>query len=169
MAMIHLIRHARPVHTGLMLGQYDSPLADDVVAPALEIEVARVYTSPLRRALRTAELFFPLTQAVVLDDLAEISLGEWDGQSWSQIEALHPGVAAAKLRAWNDIVPPAGEPWPEFVARVARAWTVVRSGPSPCAIVAHAGVNSVLARLIAGRDPLQFHQQYGEVTSLEIL
>lgn len=167
--MIHLIRHARPADAGLMLGQYDSPLADDATVTPLGIEVARVYASPLQRALRTAERCFPDAQLVVLAELAEISHGEWDGKSWSEIEAGWPEIAAAKLHDWTGVAAPGGEAWPEFAARVADAWATIRSGPLPCAIVAHAGVNAVLAQLIDGQDPAGFRQEYHEVISLEVV
>jgi hypothetical protein len=39
----------------------------------------------------------------------------------------------------------------------------------PIAIIAHVGVNSVLAHRIAGKDRFTFHQDYGEVVTLEVV
>ena len=169
MALIYLIRHARPAHSGRMLGQYDSPLAGEADVSPAAVEAAHVYASPLQRARQTAQRLFPATPLTILAELAEVSLGEWDGRSWAEIETGWAEVANAKLRDWTGVVPPGGEAWPAFVARVSRAWTEIRRGPAPCAVVAHAGVNAVLAHLIDGRDPLSFQQEYGEVTSFEIV
>lgn len=167
--MIHLIRHARPTITGVLLGQLDAPLDSQQELSPSALTVASIVSSPLRRALETAELLFPDRKIRVIPELAEISLGAWDGKSWSEIEAAWPDLAEAKRRDWTNAVPPGGEGWQDFESRVAAAWRCIRSLPSPCAVVAHAGVNAVLAKLIIGNDPFQFHQEYGEVTSIEIL
>ncbi len=164
--LIHLIRHAEPTLTGVMLGRLDPPLASDDHRP-IALDAASVFCSPLTRARRTAELYFPGREILCLPGLAEISLGEWDGLAWSQIEAGWPQLAREKLRDWFNVTPPGGERWSDFEARVAGAWQRIRESRLPCAIVAHSGVNSVLARLAAGREISG--QQYGEVLTLEIL
>lgn len=167
MALVHLIRHARPAVSGVMLGQLDSPLAEFTQTP-LNLAVVCVFTSPLLRALQTAELLFPGRSLTILPDLAEITLGEWDGKKWQQIETEWPDLATAKLKNWTGVTPPGGEPWPDFERRVRRAWQTVIAAPAPCAIVAHAAVNSVLYRLATGLEQ-QRQQEYCEVISIEIV
>src|SRR5688500_109239 len=112
MPKVFLVRHAEPAVTGVMLGQCDPPLSDDgrLAAAALKLPVSVAYSSPLLRARETAEaLDVPVE---VLDDLAEISYGEWDGKAWSEIERSDPELAARKLRNWKGTTPPGAEAWP---------------------------------------------------------
>ena len=167
MALVHLIRHARPAISGVMLGQLDSPLAEFTHTP-LKLAVASVLASPLLRSLQTAQLLFPGHSLTILPDLAEITLGRWDGKTWEEIETKWPDLAHAKLKDWTGVTPPGGEPWPDFEHRVRRAWQTVITAPAPCAIVAHAAVNSVLYRLATGLEQ-QRQQEYCEVISIEIV
>jgi alpha-ribazole phosphatase len=165
MRLIHLIRHARPSITGLILGRTDLPLAAPV--PPSILNVQAVYSSPLARARRTAEQMFP-GHAITLDPgLAERDMGDWDGLPWTEIETRWPTQAAAALQDWFAFTPPNAEPWTRFTGRVQQAWhSIPRQGD--VAIIAHAGVNAVLSNLIAGSNLTAFRQHYEEVTTLEI-
>jgi broad specificity phosphatase PhoE len=68
---------------------------------------------------------------------------------------------------WRAGVPPNGETWSDFEVRIRAVWRGLREGPFPAAIVAHLGVNSVLAACIAGWDAMTFQQDYCEVLTLE--
>ena len=149
-----------------MLGQVDSPLAPQSIEPS-GLDVRAVFTSPLQRASQTAAMLFPDRQAIVIPQLAEITLGEWDGLSWNEIETRWPALAMAKLADWYGIRAPEGEAWCEFEERVRIAWSIVVSSESPCAVVAHAAVNHLLYRFATGAEPLK-QQEYCEVTSVEI-
>ncbi len=164
---MYLIRHARPAIAGVMLGQLDPPLESLDHAP-LSLDVAAVFASPLKRSLQTAACLFPGRCPQVLPGLREIRLGEWDGKSWADIEAGWPQIARAKLEDWRGVTPPGGELWSDFEGRVEEAWRVIRNCAGPCAVVAHAAVNSVLYRLATGGEQ-QRQQAYNEVVSLEIL
>ena len=149
--VIHLIRHLKP----------------DASSGQLNLEVACVFTSPLARAHRTARLFFPQHEIQLVPELAEISMGEWEGRAWEEIEVAWPELALQKLNDWFAVTPPGGEAWRDFEARVTAAWARIRGAPSPCAVVAHAGTNFVLAKLATGHE-LSQPQAHGEVITLEI-
>jgi broad specificity phosphatase PhoE len=170
MATLLLIRHCEPDRRGILLGQVDSPLSADGREHAsiafAGIEVEMTWCSPLRRAVETAAHVRSARRAM-LSGLREIDHGEWSGRAWSEIEAGWPDLARHKLANWTGIDAPAGEPWAAFTDRVAAAWTMIRNGPKPAAVVAHQGVNAVLAALVTGANPLEFMQGYGEVISLE--
>ncbi len=162
MPSLFLVRHAEPAITGVLLGALDPPLSEagrkqaasllSGVAPAV------VYSSPLRRALETAQLIARGAPIEILDDLREISHGEWDGLTWSEIETRDPALAARKLADWRGVTAPQGEPWNEFADRVTRAFELIRKGPRPAAIVAHAAVNQLLGSV---------DQSYGDVHELD--
>jgi broad specificity phosphatase PhoE len=134
---------------GVLLGQSDPPLSDrgrrDAERAFSGLEVERVYSSPLRRARETAAFLRSPAEVTVLDDLAEISLGAWDGKSWEEVQRADPALANRKSEDWFGVIPPGGESWNFFAKRVLTALDRVRSGPMPAAIVAHWAVNSVIA------------------------
>jgi broad specificity phosphatase PhoE len=111
--------------------------------------IAHVYASPLERARRTAEiavagLDLPVT---VLDDLRELSLGEWEGYSVEEIRTRPGDPYGQWVRDPVGCPPPGGEPLAEVQARALRA--VVRIASShpngdDVLIVSHGGVISAL-------------------------
>ena len=147
MAGIFIVRHAEPVLTGALLGQCDSPLSPNGCEQAARllrhVNLATVYTSPLRRALETARLLARGAPVEIVDDLREITYGEWDGKTWAGIEAEYPELARRKLENWRGVTPPGGEGWEDFAARVEGAFQRIARGPRPVAVVAHAAVNEL--------------------------
>jgi alpha-ribazole phosphatase len=162
MPSLFLVRHAEPAVTGALLGALDPPLSAAGRAQAAtllnDVNLAMVYSSPLRRALETAQLMARDSPIEILNDLREISHGDWDGLTWSEIEARDPELATRKLADWRGVAAPRGEPWNQFAARVKLAFDHIRLGPRPAAIVAHAAVNQLLGHI---------DQQYGEVYALD--
>jgi broad specificity phosphatase PhoE len=170
MATFLLIRHAEPALRGVFLGQMDPPLSPEghrqakVKLAGLTVSIA--YTSPLLRALETAR-YLPCRQVIPVSDLREVDMGAWTGKTWEEIESSWKDMALAKSSDWLGVAAPDGESWTEVIARVTRAWEMMRHGPAPIAVIAHQGVNAALAHVVAGLNPLGFHQQYGEVTRIE--
>ena len=162
MPSLFLVRHAEPAITGVLLGALDPPLSEAGRKHAATIlnsvNLAMVYSSPLRRAVETAQSISRGAPVEILDDLREISYGDWDGLTWNEIEARDPDLAARKLADWRGVSVPGGEPWPEFAARVSRAFDRISRGPRPAAIVAHAAVNQLLGNA---------DQSYGDVHALD--
>jgi probable phosphoglycerate mutase len=170
MPKLYLVRHAEPAITGVFLGRSDPPLSARGVAQAQEITVPAVilYTSTLKRAFETARLMAHGSPVVALKELDELSLGEWDGTSWAEIQHSDPILCERKLHNWLDTVPPHGEYWDDFRARVCHALNRVLSGPLPAAIVSHFAVNSCIASILSCQDPTQFGQDYGQILSYDI-
>jgi broad specificity phosphatase PhoE len=172
MRTLYLIRHACPAVNGVLLGQSDPPLSDQGRRDARRIlsglEAQRVYSSPLRRALETAAFLRSPTAVTVLDELAEISLGVWDGKSWEEAQRSDPALANRKSADWFGVTPPGGESWTAFSSRVRKALDEALSGPMPAAIVAHLAVNSVIAASLRGSQPIEFQQSYCEVIELDV-
>ncbi|MEO7651338.1 MAG: histidine phosphatase family protein, partial [Bryobacteraceae bacterium] len=149
------------------LGRTDVALRLDTL-PAIALPVASVFASPLRRARRTAALLFPFREMTILDGLAERDLGEWDGLSWEAVQHGWPDLARQAEFDWLGTTPPKGESWPTLIARVTPAFHQMCRAEKPIAVVAHVGVNAALAELIAGRNPMEFRQDYLEVLTLEL-
>lgn len=170
MPKLYLVRHAAPAIEGVLLGRCDPPLSEAGRVQAAAIVVPgpleAIYSSPLRRALETGRLLCPAAPTV-LDDLKEITYGDWDGKPWSEIEAADPELARQALVDWRSVQAPRGERWADFEARVARALEHILSGPLPCAIVAHQAVNACLCERLTGAPAQGFQQNYGEIRSYE--
>jgi broad specificity phosphatase PhoE len=161
MPHLYVVRHAEPAVLGAVLGQCDPPLSragrEQAEQIMREISIVVVYSSPLRRARETAELLARGAKIEIVDDLREITYGDWDGRTWAEIEAREPEIARRKMADWHGVTPVGGECWDQFVARVKRAFEHIKLGPRPAAMVAHAAVNLVIAGVEMG---------YGEVREL---
>ncbi len=154
MSGIYLVRHGETTTPGLFLGRADPPLsevgrqqarriAEDLPAPR------RLLSSPLRRACETASIMAERWNVdITIDDrLREIGYGEWDGLSWAEIERRWPEQAHAKLKGWWGVRPQGGEKSLSILRRLRGAWRDLQGGPRPVVVVAHVGVNALLAEL----------------------
>lgn len=91
--VIDLIRHG-VTHANLerrVQGRQDNGLHPDGRVQSLKLsdwigEVDEVYSSSLGRAMATADLVFG-RPAIPVDEMVEISLGEWEGELWQELEA----------------------------------------------------------------------------------
>lgn len=145
---IALIRHAPTAWNaeGRVLGQADPPLSPEGASRAarwqlpadLRALAARRQlgwaTSPLRRAVETAQLLGAVTP-VVDPRLAEQDWGEWTGRA-------RAAVAGHLAGAGWDAAPPGGESPGRVLARL-RAWLdelAPGDGPDTWAAVTHMGV-----------------------------
>ena len=106
MARLVLVRHAPTTETGKTLyGRLPGhPLSEKGMQMAAELadrlaslKVAAVYTSPLQRAVQTAEAVARRQRKPVLphDGLIEVDYGKWSGRS---LRSLY------KLKAWRTVV-----------------------------------------------------------------
>ncbi len=139
-------------------------------------ELAAVYTSPLNRALKSAEIIarpHNLTP-VVINDLRERSFGVWEGMSFNEIREQYPEAFEAWANNPLKYSPVGGESTLEVRDRVINALEkiinshngegtvpdlrtkqsgVVESGLSPAisiAIAAHGGVNRIILCHVIG-------------------
>jgi probable phosphoglycerate mutase len=111
------------------------------------LPIAAVYTSPLERARRTAEiaaagLGVPLTP---VDDLRELSLGDWEGRTVEEIRALPGDPYEQWVRDPVACLPPGAEPLPAVQARVVSAMAdIAAAHPNgqQVLVVCHGGVIS---------------------------
>ena len=185
-SVIYLIRHGIPDNHLAVLGQSDPPLTPQgreqarLLAATLAGEgIERVLSSSLRRAQQTAHILANRLGAAWEQDarLNEITYGSWDGLRWDEIEKRDPETAKRKLEDWWEITPPGGETFVDFYQRVRGAWIDLQLDARTTAVVAHSGVNSVLAELArnknSGRAPdwnliRSFNQEYAACTRLEL-
>ena len=171
MSFLYVIRHEEPELRGRFIGRTDPPLTPagrEAAARKLAgIDVKVIYVSPLQRARQTAEAIRCGAERIVVPQLAEIHLGEWEGLSWQEVEERWPDAACRKIEDWLGTPIPGGESWCDFCSRIDEALNLILAGPKPAAIVAHMVVNAAISARLLGADPKRFHQQYGEILICE--
>ncbi len=156
MRTLLLARHGQSVSNAVrrFQGGQDVPLSDlgarqaEALGSALRRRPpTHVYSSPLRRARRTAEIALaglgaPLS---VLEDLRELSLGDWEGRTVEEIRALPGDPYARWVRDPVAALPPGGEPLDLVQRRVLRVMAEIAAAHSngdDVLVVAHGGVIS---------------------------
>jgi broad specificity phosphatase PhoE len=104
-------------------------------------DVKTICVSPMARARQTAEAINEILQApiVIIDELKEWYLGDWEKGPWSDLPSLyHP-----------DTNPPNGESQIEFGTRIAAGLAAALAHPGPIMIVAHGGVWHAVSRILS--------------------
>ncbi|WP_394969554.1 histidine phosphatase family protein [Candidatus Allofournierella merdipullorum] len=167
---LHLIRHGltRGNLEGLYVGGgTDLPLCDEG-RHDLEVFKSRfvypapdtVFTSPLARAVETADLLFPAaSHRLVVPQLREANFGVFEGRKMEEL------VKDPEFARWMDptsgFVPEGAEPTKEFHARCADTLHklleyMIRSEVTEAACVTHGGViMSMLAQSALPRRPAE--------------
>ena len=117
--------------------------------------LAAAYVSPMQRAFETATIALKGTRVplVAIDELRELSLGEWEGCTVDEVSAREGDPYRRWVRAPLDCPPPGGEALPEVCGRVLRAIDrIAAAHPNgdDVLIVAHGGVISVYACHLLG-------------------
>lgn len=107
---IYLIRHGqtRQHDEKMFIGRYDVPLEDGAEKSVKEMagklakaigdgmqkdNPLKIYTSPLKRAVQTAEIISDVLGAdglIIEEELQEISLGGWDGLPIREVKEMYP-------------------------------------------------------------------------------
>lgn len=169
-----LIRHAETVANvqKRWVGWNDTPLTErgeaqaEAAARRLAAEVAdavALYTSPLPRASRTAEIIGQALglDPVPLDGLREINFGDMDGVTLEEMKTHHPDLYERwRDRTDVDFTWPGGESRSEFFRRVIATCDDIlsRHPQGTVLIVAHGGtLRAMLAYLL----PEQMSQWWG--------
>jgi len=145
------IRHGETALAGTFCGHSDpeiNPAGQQQIAACADaiarLDVRRIYSSDLRRAVQTAEIIGKrISVPVVLrPDLREINFGDWEGLSWLQVEDRFPLEADQWLQEFPLRCAPGGEVYSAFTTRInaviAPLLTETSSGTS--ALVTHRGV-----------------------------
>ncbi len=163
MTKVYLIRHGRTAWNKdvRFRGQVDLPLDEvgeaQAEAIALRLKnrpIKAVYSSPLTRAVRTAE---PLAKALGLRVIAEegftdINYGQWQGLSPSEVARLYPELYRMWIERPHLVRLPEGESLDEVRERAEKAlMKILNQHPGEeIAIVGHMVVNKVLLCVVLG-------------------
>ena len=176
-----LIRHAETDMASRFCGHSDPELNQrgrqqlaGVVDRLSEYAIRRIYTSDLRRARQTAEAIATHFGVgfEVRPGLREIHFGQWEGLSWSEIEARDPVLAKIWAEQYPNSTAPGGESLQQFDRRVRAesAFLFAVARECPVAVVAHAGFMRVLLTNFYGvleEEAWKLTKEYGSVVALD--
>ena len=165
---LHFIRHGMTEgnRTGRYVGRIDLPICAEGREELLKLKatyeypvVQEVYTSPLSRCLQTADILYPDTPRTVVEDLVELSLGEFEGK---YIETLKntPEYRERIADSLKNTPPGALETGEQFGARIGSALNAIfinmtQNRITEAAVIAHGGVfMGLLAAFSMPRKPM---------------
>lgn len=93
-------------------------------------EVDAAWTSPRQRAVQTAAIILPQADWQVMDDLRELSFGQWEGMSKEEAGAKTPAAYLAWERDAYLSGPPGGESGLDAKPRVDRIIDKIAASPA---------------------------------------
>ncbi|ASC70761.1 histidine phosphatase family protein [Halomicronema hongdechloris C2206] len=144
---------------------------------ALTLDAA--YSSPMARPQETAELILahhPQLSLQLVEDLKEISHGEWEGKYEAEIEAGYPGMLQQWQQAPDTVQMPAGENLQQVWQRAISAWKQIVAAHSggdrvqTVMVVAHDAINKAILCHVVGWGPeafWRFKQGNGAVSVID--
>lgn len=140
------------------VGQQDLPLCDKGEEQLEELrrefsypKVEMVYTSPLVRCVRTAEILYPDTFTEKMDGLMDMNLGQFEGKSFEELRDNE--AFSAWLKNSFENTPPDGEETAAFTERIVEAIRAIfirmmEERTTNVAVVTHGGVIMTLLAAI---------------------
>jgi broad specificity phosphatase PhoE len=165
-ATIILARHGETTanRQGIILGQRDYPLTVEGLAMTRKLAAllpeshqGMIVTSPIGRAQASAGIFADKTgwPIQILDGLAELSCGQWEGKSRKTVIPDRRFLRST----WKES-PPDGESYQAAEARVAEPIYHIKAmrNHGPILVVGHAAVNRVFLKIWMGLNPEQAMQ-----------
>ncbi|MCL2767421.1 MAG: histidine phosphatase family protein [Synergistaceae bacterium] len=158
-----LIRHGKTEwnNEARFQGSTDIPLNDQGYQQALKTAArlkswqgAPIYSSPLKRAMQTAEAISGGKPVIPLEGLTEMNFGDWEGERVADI--MKKDIKA--LAKWHCdgffSTPENAETWEQIYNRVSQAVEVCLGGESErVMIVAHGGILRAVMINLMNLDP----------------
>lgn len=125
-----------------------------------------IFSSPLKRAIETAEIIFPTKNVIKNDYLREFDFGELEGVRFTEAVSNYPRNEVVEYNGRQFLMPNEGESFEHMVHRIEQFLQLVRfsfSDDSKIAIVTHATVIEIMQALIGRRA---WHAYLGEARNI---
>ena len=172
---ISMLRHGRTRGNdqGLYIGKTDLPLTEegkeelrDLYASYEYPRVHRVYSSPLERAVQSAEILFPDTDITIAEDLREMDFGVFEGLPAEELVNLDS--YRKWLKGGLDNPAPNGESMREVMVRCYSAMNAIimdmmKDGITHAGIMTHSGIlmNTLSCFGLPKMKPMEFNCRMG--------
>ncbi|APB34502.1 phosphoglycerate mutase [Gloeomargarita lithophora Alchichica-D10] len=136
------------------------------------VGVDHIYTSPLRRALETAQLLdLPGVPITPTEQLLEIDLPEWEGLTHEQVRTQFPQDYQHWRNAPAQFVMAGRYPLLELLHQAAQFWqdVIPRHRGQTLMVVGHATINRMLLVQLLGLDPADYFRLQQSNCGLTVL
>lgn len=173
---LSILRHGltEANENGTYIGRTDLPLSEagretlqDKYAACEYPKVQRVYSSPLERAVQSAEILFPDREIVIVDDLREMDFGVFENVSVDDLITLDS--YKKWLKGGLDNPPPNGESLRNMMLRCYSALNLMilnmmNEGITHAGVVTHSGIlmNMMSCFGLPKMKPMEFACDPGE-------
>ena len=183
-----LVRHGESEwnRAGRIQGQVNSPLTDLGISQARAIsdylsgiflnQELEIYSSPLERAIQTAEIIAKgidcLSSEVMIDErLNDFNLGEISGTyGWDKVAEIFPEQAQLRLQDPMRFHPSGGESGAKFEARLRSLMEEMKGDDTTKLLVSHGIVNKFIRGIyknISGKEMINLGESQNTIYCLE--
>ena len=188
MTTLILVRHGESEwnRAGRIQGQVNSPLTDlginqakairDHLSEILLNQQLEIYTSPLDRALQTAEIIaqgidYPSRKIIIEERLNDFNLGEISGTfGWDKVAEIFPEQAQLRLQDPMRFHPSGGESGAEFEARLRSLLEDLMDDGTLKLMVSHGIVNKFIRGILknlSGKEMVKLGESQNTIFRLE--
>mgnify|MGYP006081934715 FL=1 len=188
MTTLILVRHGESVwnRAGRIQGQVNSPLTDlginqakaisDHLSGILLNQELEIYTSPLDRAIQTAEIIaqgidHPSSKIIIEERLNDFNVGEISGTfGWDKVAEIFPEQAQLRLQDPMRFHPSGGESGAEFEARLRSLLEDLMDDGALKLMVSHGIVNKFIRGILknlSGKEMVQLGESQNTIYRLE--
>jgi len=183
-----LVRHGESEwnRAGRIQGQINSPLTDLGINQAKAIreylsgillnQQLEIYTSPLDRALQTAEIIaqgidHPSSKIIIEERLNDFNVGEISGTfGWDKVAEIFPEQAQLRLQDPMRFHPSGGESGAEFEARLRSLLEDLKDDGTLKLMVSHGIVNKFIRGILknlSGKEMVELGESQNTIYRLE--
>ena len=188
MTTLILVRHGESEwnRAGRIQGQINSPLTDlginqakairDYLSGILLNQQLEIYTSPLDRALQTAEIIaqgieYPSRKIIIEERLNDFNVGEISGTfGWDKVAEIFPEQAQLRLQDPMRFHPSGGESGAEFEARLRSLLEDLKDDGTLKLMVSHGIVNKFIRGILknlSGKEMVELGESQNTIYRLE--
>ena len=188
MTTLILVRHGESEwnRAGRIQGQVNSPLTDlginqakaimDYLSGILINQELEIYTSPLDRALQTAEIIaqgieYPSRKIIIEERLNDFNVGEISGTfGWDKVAEIFPEQAQLRLQDPMRFHPSGGESGAEFEARLRSLLEDLKDDGTLKLMVSHGIVNKFIRGILknlSGKEMVELGESQNTIYRLE--
>lgn len=154
---IHLIRHGltKDNLNGVYTGKTDTPLCEEGITQLENMkneytypQADFVFSSPLSRCTKTAEILYPDKKSITINELSEYDFGEFEGKTADELHEKMP-LFDRWIVGEPGVKPPFGESNEQFTSRVCECFAkivdgIIKTGTDNTVIITHGGVISTI-------------------------
>ena len=188
MTTLILVRHGESEwnRAGRIQGQINSPLTDLGINQAKAIreylsgillnQQLEIYTSPLDRAIQTAEIIaqgieYPSRKIIIEERLNDFNVGEISGTfGWDKVAEIFPEQAQLRLQDPMRFHPSGGESGAEFEARLRSLLEDLKDDGTLKLMVSHGIVNKFIRGILknlSGKEMVELGESQNTIYRLE--